>query len=119
VIDVGHGRVQVLGRGAVSTAAEYRHHPGPHRDPDEESFDHLTVVLPLSGSWSFRSRLAEFEVDPGIALLGRPGERYHAAHPGQVATDQSRYLTFEGGSRGACDLHVRARLNWASASRPG
>jgi AraC-like DNA-binding protein len=94
--NIGVGLVRVLERGSVVTLGEFRHHPGHHRDPDEEWFEQPTVILPQAGTWGFESRSGAAEIHPGIVLIGAPGTPYRSDHEGRLPQDRSRFLTFHG-----------------------
>ncbi len=83
----------MAGRGSLATVATFRHRPGAHRDPDEETFLRPTLIFTESGSWS----VGGTEVDRTVLVVGSPGETYRVRHDGPSPDDRTWFVEFRAG----------------------
>jgi AraC-like DNA-binding protein len=93
----GHPGIGVFTRlagGSLAALVGFRHHRHPHVDPPDEVFARPEVIFTTHGTWGFRSLDTDVVVDPGLVVLGRPGQHFRCRHHQRVPTDRTIGLEF-------------------------
>ncbi len=92
--DIRIGQLTKLVQGSIATLFAFRHHPHPHRDPDDEVFHQPTIIFTTHGSWRFQSLRENASIHPGMVVLGRTGQHYRCHHTEVVPQDRHLSLSF-------------------------
>ncbi len=92
--DVGIVQLTKLVHGSIATLFAFRHHPHPHRDPDDEVFHQPTIIFTTHGSWRFQSLRENASIQSGVVVLGRTGQHYRCDHTEVIPQDRHLSLSF-------------------------